>query len=106
MKPTRNMSPKEYARWLNETANLPYEEACKMAGYDPIHEFRIAAIQFLGTVLVIAIVVLVLAYAPEAITAEQPQRVEDAFLSCINGRGMVINGEVWVCTPSGVKGLQ
>lgn len=48
MKPPRvprsAQSPREYARWLNEEAGLPYEEACNMAGYDPSEAGRVAAI--------------------------------------------------------------
>ncbi len=40
MKKPADMSPREYAKWLNETCMLPYDEACRMAGWTPYEEWQ------------------------------------------------------------------
>ena len=65
MKPPRDMSAKEYARWLNEVCCLPYDEACRMAGYDPLAEYATEAKHFVIAVATVALVCVALAFVPE-----------------------------------------
>lgn len=64
MKPPRNMSAKEYARWLNEACCIQFDEACRMAGYDPREEYRRDAALFVATVVSVSLAGIALALIP------------------------------------------
>lgn len=64
MKPPHDMSAKEYARWLNETCCIRFDEACRIAGYDPQAEYRRDAYLFVATVASVSLAVIALALIP------------------------------------------
>lgn len=65
MKPPRDMSAKEYARWLNEDCCLPYDEACRMAGFDPMAEYARDAKHFVIAVVAVSLMFVALAFVPD-----------------------------------------
>lgn len=65
MKPPRDMSAKEYARWLNEECCFSFDEACRMAEYDPMAEYFKDAMWFVGACSSVALVIIALSYMPE-----------------------------------------
>lgn len=97
-----SLPPKQYARWLHESAGLPWDESCRMAGWSPADEYKRSAKTFCAFAAVFALVVLVLWFVPKAIAEEQPQMTEKALINCLNGRGMVIGNELWICTNTGI----
>lgn len=66
MKPI-HMTNKEYARWLHETCCLPFDEACRMAGYSPEDDMRRQVWTFLVAVGGIGSLLTAIAYLPDAI---------------------------------------
>lgn len=47
----------------------------------------------------VILLILVLAEPDEPVK----QTIEPVITECLNGRGMVINGELWLCTNTGMK---
>lgn len=60
MKP-QDMSAKEYAQYLHENCCLPFDEACRMAGYSPEDEMREQFWTFAYIVLGVALAGAILA---------------------------------------------
>lgn len=67
MKPPRDMSAKEYARWLNEACCIQFDEACRMAGYDPMDDYRKDALWFVVAACCVALVIIAVSAMPEFI---------------------------------------
>ena len=63
-------------------------------------------VKIFGAIVFIALAVLALIFAPDAIAAEMDSRIIEGVISCLNGKGMIVNGEVWICTATGVRGVQ
>lgn len=95
-------TPKDYARWLHEDAGMDFEEACNMAGWSPRDDYRAAARVF-GVVALVFVLIASVAWLIPAHAAEQPQLTERALINCLNQRGMIIGGELWICTPTGLR---
>ena len=49
-------SAKNYAQWLHTHAGLPYEEACKWAGFDPMKAYRKELFDLLTTITATSLV--------------------------------------------------
>ena len=102
VKTTKGMTAKQYAQWLHETAMFDYDEACRMAGYCPKEEMKEGFIAFLWAAVAFGAVIFAVWAIPVA-AEEQHQLTESALTSCLNGRGMTINNELWICQNTGVK---
>ncbi len=61
------MSAREYAKWLNETCMIPYDEACRMAGCTPYEEWQADVVTFVCVGLAIVFVFGIAAFALGAI---------------------------------------
>jgi len=64
MKPPRDMSAKEYARYLHEECFFTLDVACQMANWSPEDDYKRQTRAFITAMICIALVIVVLAAAP------------------------------------------